>query len=511
MGYITKDIALISEAKRISLTGVPNFVQFKPKPAAKTFLKAIIPVVIEPGQELAIQIIEPSGIIHLFAGTYDAQQATGATFYIDEDNSTTAENLRQAMLYDKWVATNFEILNPMIWQGNTAVNGDTLELKSKGAGAAYNIDISGIPVTWINVASNNNDSIAGEAATVEVSLDVFIDPAIFLGADDRPLNSAAIGTQVLSLSKTYAGQNLWFDVSAPFSGYMDFKHPAVSGWFDTGTIRAFTFAARVLAGGSNSTFYQSGALYSLRGYADDVNLEEYIYAGGPVKLLTRKPRTPYIKGQTEYINFILSDPDHGTTFSPNWTLEILYRAYDTLGNFIGQVQSDAVTRNALHMVNTCVLRIDDLLALFPSAGVVKVSLVIGSAIISNDLEYLVRPAPLHARNEFSFLNALGGWDTFNFDAPSVQDMKSTHETFSRTVTPEQPTSVDVVYSANVETVYTVTGAPVTDEVANWLTELARSTVVLDSEGRYITKIEFTTPISEGVKNMQTPTLKYRYE
>jgi hypothetical protein len=528
MGYTTKDIAIISEPKRVSLSALPNFVQFKSKPGAKVYLETNIKVNANGAAGInwplssVLRLIEPSGVVHAFSGTTDPLAVGGAVFYIVADITGTAENLRQAMLADKWVAANFELRIPSIWTGDVVTNGDTLNIKSKGAGSDFNITIAApnnaanvaYLITPVQITSTNNDSISGEASTVEISLDVYADAPIFLGADDRPLTSALLGSFALSLSKTYSGGTLWFDINAPFSKSTGFNIPPTTpGWFNTGTLRVFRFNARV-TGVNNFAFYQSNALYILRGYglaSDPINLDDYTYVAERIKLLSNKPRTIYVKGQREYLNFMFSDADRGATYVPNWTANILYRAYDTLGEYLGQGQSDTISRTALSMVNTCVLRIDDILTSFPTAGLIRVSLARGGAIISSDLEYTVRPASLHTIRQFSFLNRLGGWDSFNFDAAPTEDIKTTFDTFTKTVTPTHTKSegIETTYAAQLDDVLTIVGAPVTDAVAEWLKELGASTVVLDGNGNYVIKSEFTLPSSEGTLNMQVPTMKYK--
>ena len=57
--------------------------------------------------------------------------------------------------------------------------------------------------------------------------------------------------------------------------------------------------------------------------------------------------------------------------------------------------------------------------------------------------------------------------------------------------------------------YTIEGAPVSDDVARWLKELALSRVVLDGEGNYIIIEEFKLTIDPENRDMQIPTIKYR--
>lgn len=468
-----------------------------------------------------LNIIEPGGAVHSFYGTEDATLVGGAVYFVAQSIADTAENLRQALLTDPWVAANFELKIPFVYDGANATNGNTLSLVSLGYGAEYNTTITApgnaaniaYTITIVNALSQNGDSISGEASTIEISLDVYTDPPVFLGADDAPKDAAALGTFAISLSKTYSGDPLWFDVNGPFSQYGAFNTPpSARGWFNTGTLQAYRFVARI-TGINNYSFYVSNALYVLQGYglaSDPIDLTDYTYVDEKIKLLTNKPRTIYVKGQTEYLNFLFSDVDHGASYVPNWTLQILYRAYTTTDQFIGSGTSDPIARQSLNMVNTCVLRIDDILAAFPNAGIIRVALARGSATISEDLEYTIRPSSLHTLNQFSFLNRLGGWDAFNFDASPTEDLKATFDTYFKAVTPAHTKSdgIETAYAAQLGIPLTIVGAPVTDDVAEWLKELAASTTVLDGDGNYIIKTDFTLPTSDTQANMQIPTMKY---
>lgn len=520
MGYVSKDIAVITEPGIVSLSAVPNFVQFASKPAVKTYLEISIRVDVTPSTQgdipvlTVLQITDPSGTAHTFNGTPHTENVGGSTFYVAIDTADTAENLRLALLSDKWFAANYEVQIPFVWQSGSTANGSTLIIKSKGAGTDFNISISApndtggeaYTITNVSPLSVNNDSISGEASTVEINLDIYIDPDVKLGQDDRPLASSKIGAYVTTLQKTYAGVPLWFELNALFSQYAGYNRPPDSfGWFDAGTLRTYRFTAKV-KGLNSFYFYQSNALFVLHGRTpvwDAPDLSQCVYDGGTVQLLTNKPRTPYVRGQREYLNFILSDQPAG------FALQIAYRAYSTSDNHLGTVYDQAGTDFAI--VNTCGLDIDAVLDQFPTAGIVRVALARGEEIISNDLEYTIRPECLHALRQFSFINYLGGWDTFNFDAGVKDEIKPKAETYNKTITPAyaKGDSVETVYDTTLSNTFTVEGAPVTDEAATWLKELAASRVVLDGEGKYIIVEELTLQVTAANKNMQKPTIKYR--
>ena len=146
---------------------------------------------------------------------------------------------------------------------------------------------------------------------------------------------------------------------------------------------------------------------------------------------------------------------------------------------------------------------------FPKTSVVKIALYRGGASRSNDLEYEILPEQLHALRQFSFINKLGGWDAFNFDAPVISEITPKVETYSKTVTPSTQKATESVYDTKLANSFTIEGAPVTDEVAEWLKELASASVILDGEGNPVIIEDFKLRTTEADKDMQRPIVKYR--
>jgi len=467
-------------------------------------------------------ITAPDGTVHNFNGTTDREAVGGNVFYVSTDTSDTAENLRQALLADPWLNANFEIIIPFVWQGGNVSNGNVINIKSKGAGDDYeftltapnNASNSAYLITWVSTTSTNNDSISGEASTAEIDVDVYIDPDVFLGQDDRPINAAKIGTYLTTLSKTYAGTPVWFELNALFNQYPGYNLPTgLSGWFNTGTISIYRFVAKVKAINSFA-FYQSNALYVVNGYgrvSDTLDLQDYVYEAGSVKLLTNKPKTPYVIGQREYLNFIFKDTQRDVSEPIDFSLQIVYRAYSTAGDYLGTIYDHQKARATFNIVNTCVLNIDQVLNDYPTAGLVKVALARGTAIVSNDLEYEIRPDCLHELNAFTFLNRLGGWDAFNFDAETQDEIKPENETYNKTLTPAftKGDSLETVYATTLNNTLTIEGAPVSNEVAEWLKELAAARTILDKDGNYLIIEDFTLKQTGATSNQHVPTIKYR--
>lgn len=527
MGYISKDIAIIQEPDIITLSAVPNFVQFSSKPGTKTYLELNIKINSTPSTpdvatRTILNIVSSSGESRSFHGTTNATEVGGNIYYISSDTSDTAENLRQALLNDVWLKSNFEIVVPFTWAAGGPVNGSTINIKSKAAGTDFIITItapnntgnSAYLITWVNATSVNNDSISGEASTAEIELDIYVDPDVFLGGDDRPLSSAKIGHYLTTLSKTYAGVPLWFELNAVFSQYPSYNIPNFApGWFDTGTLSVYRFFAKVKNVNSYS-FYQSNALFVVNGYgriSDEIDLTDYTYSGENFLLLTNKPKTPYVRGQREYLNFIFRDNQRDIQYPIDYSLSVLYRAYSAAGDFLGEYYAHPRERINFNIVNTCTLDIDTVLDMYQNTGIIKVSLARETAIISNDLEYEILPEFLHGLQQFTFLNKLGGWDNFNMDAEQVEEIKPESLTYNKTLTPSfsKGDSLETIYSTSLGDTFTVEGAPVYDAAAEWLKELAASKVILNNEGFYVIIEEFELKIDPKTRNMQIPKIKYR--
>lgn len=467
-----------------------------------------------------LRITIPDGTLYNFQGTTNPVDVGGAVFYVSGDKANTAENLRLALLNNSWIAANFDVRVPFTWIGVTPINGRVVNLKSKGAGADYNIIIEApnnagnlaYTLTPVNDNSSNGDSITGEASATEIELDVYTDPAVFLGQDDRPVSNDQIGTFAISLQKTYAGLPLWFELNSVFQHFAGYSiPPSAPGWFDTGTVRAYRFVAKVKAVDSYA-FYQSSALFVINGYgkaSDPINLEDYTYGKGVFKLLTNKPRTTYVRGQKEFINFIYSDAQRGTDQAVTFDLRVSYRVYSSGNTYLGTVYGQSRNSASLGIVNTCVLDIDAVIDTYPKAGIIRIALARGSALLSQEIEYEVRPECLHKLTQFIFLNRLGGWDAFNFDAKPEGEIKPDIQTFSKVITPSytKATGLETVYATNLEDAITIDGAPVTAAVAQWLKELAAARVVLDGDGNYVVIEDFKVKPSD-TDNMQTPTIKY---
>lgn len=524
MGYITKDIAIIDEPKIVSLAGAPNFVTFASKAAAKTYIDVDIKINVTQATpdipvRTVLRVYEAGGTLHEFHGTADPDEVGGSVFYVSTDPADTAENLREALVANAWINANFEVRIPSSWTGGNVANGDTVNIKGKGAGADFRLNItapnnvasSAYAITWTSNNSTDGDTLKGNASTVEVELDIYENPDTFLGGDDRPLDEAKLGSRTITMQKTYAGAPIWFDVNGPFSKYGGYNLPASAGWFDTGTAKAFRFIAKIRSVNSFN-FYQSNTLFAINGFSrlsQPVDMTEYVYGDGPFKLLTAAPTVPYVKGQKAYLNFIYSDAQRGQPSPTYPQITVAYRAFSRAGNYLGSLQRQATTGASLSVVNSVVLELDTVLGAYPLAGEIRAGIAQDGVTVSNEMSFHILPECLHDLQQFTFLNKWGGWEVFNFDAGQRQEVRRSSENYFKTTTPDSVGGPEHTYRVDIDEAFTVEGAPVTDEVAEWLKEFAGSPVVLDAQGRFVLIEDFTLNISDASENMHVPVLKYR--
>ncbi len=493
MGYILKSIANIQEPNRLSVAGDPNFVVFRSRVEEKTPSGVSLQVSQLPTAPLTLT--EANGV-HVFAPTTDPERVGGSTFYADSDLTRTAQNIRAALLTDSWVASNLEVSVPLRWQGDGPGAGDTVSLVAKGKGVAYAFSVSFLGST-VKVEPESLDSIRGEADSIVLELDIYADTGAPVGSDDPMLH---LGRYATTLQKSYDGEPVWFDLNAVFAGVAELDPPADAGWFDPGTLRSYRFLARRTSYTSEA-FYESGALHVLLGAKGGKDMAPYILEGSGGRLLTNKPRTPYVVGGRAYLNFVRG--------AVTGTVRVVYSALSIGGKELGKEYSTAVPVERLADLNTYVLELDRMIGRYPTAGLVRVALELEGRVVSDYLEFDISPGCLHEARFLSFINDFGGWDAVNLDAPEKREIKPGYSNYDRTITPDS-SARERTYSVEMAETISVETAPMTDAAASWLTELARSKLVVDGQGRVVLISEFSLAIDPAARNMQRATIKYRY-
>lgn len=494
MGYKLRDIAEIQEPSALSVAGATNFVVFGSKTTEGT--PAEMEVVVRRVPTTPLVFTDAEGEAHTFTATTDPERVGGYTFFAEADLTRTAQNIRRAMLADAWVAANFEVSVPVVWVGGVATPGTTIRIVSRGCGREYgfSVDFLGLRQT---AESTSGDSLKGEEEAVEIELDIHTDLGAPIGSDDR---GYYLGKFAVTLQKTYAGEPVWFDLNQLFRATPDFKPPTRCGWFDPGTMRDFRFMARRTSH-TSEVFYESGALRVLIGAGKRGNMTPYIVGEEGGRLLTKKPRTPYVKGGEAFINFIRG--------VESGRVRIRYEAYSMGGKCLGVTYSGEAELGELQNINSKMLALDSIIELFPTVARVRVALERDRRAVSDFLEFDILPEELHEPNCLSFIGDFGQWEAVNLGAVGKSDIKPTYTYYDRTVTPESEAR-ERTYAVECPETMTVQTAPMTDEAAKWLRELARAKLVVDKGLRVVLVTEFALAIDPENKNMQRATIKYRY-
>lgn len=540
MGYFINNISKEPAEKtaQVSLSGNPNFVQFERNDNTKDIPVEISIDVFGLGWILEAENINGITVYtkknlskfsiieknseqeHIFEGTFSSEEASGNKFYIAYNSSSdypkVAENLRNCLLANNFMANNFNITLPLIDNGNgTYTRGSKIHIKSKGCGINYAFKM--VPADeWLkehffNCTGNpqitsSSDSISEGLSTTEIQLELYRDTGVFLGESDKP-NEKNMGTYVNTFSKAYFGNPLWFNINVLDTNKYstDFLKTAGTGkefkWFSTNTIRDFRFIAKRFINSKekyeNSAFYYSNVFYTVTGYNRTLaenDLSDYIYNSAKndvVKPLTTQPELMHIKGQAQYFNFIFADPDRKNGLDEKeYKIGLKYTLHSSSNRFIAEVGLQEQDRTKLEMVNTVKLNIDQAIGEYKNTAFVEVALYRSDKEepISEPLRFRILPDCLYKVNDFAFLNRLGGWSSFNFSGNEQTNFQTKASTYYQTHTPEKDTNSEIesVYGKNVTEHFTVQTMPVTKEVCEWLKELSTSKAVYELRtGRYI--------------------------
>lgn len=508
MGYFTKDIAKESKQPAIiSLSGNANYIQFESlnNSSQNKHIEISLQVIntnVELDKTEIIIIEKTSNIRHEFRGTRTPENVNSSTFFVSEDKAVTAENIRACLLNDDFFRGNFYITIPAINNTTSLENGDTIKIQSIGTGPNYAFTFENIDNTFLKLTGNpedttNNDSINRGAGDCEIEIEIYKGTNLFLGVDDTPQNNQSLGTYLATLTKAYYNNPIWFDLNSLLNDSKIIKPDLFSNadWINTNTITDFRFIARKNDGVNRQPFYISNVLYTIKGYDRNLeqnNLIEYVYntyESNIIKPLTKQPLLTHIKGQTQYFNFILADPDRNKNLGANeYNLGISYRLYTQSKRFVADVQAHNRNRKLFNVANTIKLDIDGAIGDYDNIGFVEVYLSRSGTPISEPLLFTILPECLYKVNDFAFLNSLGGWSSFNFAGTETTDFKSSTNTIHKTQTPDHTISSEIesVYSKEIEEQFIAQTMPISETVCNWLKELSSSIAVYElSTERYV--------------------------
>jgi hypothetical protein len=533
MGYFVKNIAKESKKPaRVSLSDNPNFIEFegiKDRPDVPVDIELVVVgkgfLWNEEKEEYEniteFTVVESDTVTeHKFKGTTEIAEVGSNVFYLgppDADNDglpawtsqQIANSLRNCLIKNAFFKSNFNI--DVVFNANRGLPEQTnvIHLVSKGAGQKYTFTINKhaeFETTFLKINGQTDNSSIGDTLgegynIVDINIDIYKNTGVQLGQDDVP--SASLGEYVTTLTKSYSYSPLWFDVNAMNRNTYSSAFLTAEGWCDAGTVNDFRFTAgRVITAPEiyeDSVFYYSDVLYTITGYDRTLeanDLSDYVYDTHRnliVKPLTRQKALPHVKGQSQYFNFIMSDPDRGQGLREEYEFGILFKLYSQSGKHLADKVRHQKERAEFAIVNTVKLDIDSVvkdseIAGGLQVGIVEAHLCRDGKAVSEPLKFTILPDYLYHVNDFAFLNSLGGWSSFNFCGTEQTDFKTTSNTIFKTLTPDHTISgeIESVYSKEVSEQFVVQSMPVKRDVADWLKELSASPAVYQlATKRYI--------------------------
>lgn len=532
MGHYIKKI--IQEDKKLmpvvfSLAGNPNFAQFASIGDSNSESDGIDVKIEVLKSDIApdvtkLEIEEVlTGIAHSFSGTKVKEDVDNLTFFLADSRDTIAENIRACLMKNSFFRSNFEITIPPVNEGRIAKAGHTLRIRSKGAGSHFCFRfITDTPVQngFISLLgdpsiSQSNDSIRVNEDSCDIELDIYEGTGLFPGEDD----DLSLGRYITTLSKSYYGKPVWFDLNAIATDRKSFSTAFLNAdnWCDAGTASDYRFVAKRFDGINREVFYMSHVCYVINGYErglEQKDLSYYVYdtvRGNIIRPLTKQLEYTHIEGQKQYYNFILSDASRNTA-SATGTIGMLYKVYSQSGIHISDEIMSEIEVGSLGIVNTLPLRIDEVVKKYSNAGKVEIYLVHDSKMVSVPLVFRLLPACLYKVNDFAFLNSMGGWASFNFGGMRQTEFKTNKNTIFKTHIPEYDKTSDIesVIKKEVEEYFMVETTPIDITTADWLKEISTSVAVYElATKRYVIVDELNVKHNDK-DDLFTLQMKYHY-
>lgn len=453
----------------------------------------------------------------------------------------TLKNIRLCMLREKMAALNLNIyLNEKEMRIDCSyidqVQSEVLDnISSRSAMLVIEkgntIDFPKLLMS-VSSQSYSYDTIDYGTGTYRIDLDVYTDHEVYPGTDDL---LPYLGNYVTTLSKSYFGQPMWFDLSLLLSKKVSYSTAFLTEleldklnkgfklWSNTGTITDYRFIAKRTDGVIHESFYYSSPLYALNGYSytlNPISLEKdeegnsYIldslqdfYTDEVVKVkpLTTNFNRTHIKGQRQYFNFIkkyrwttirIAGYDDLRPF-----IGLYYKLYTQSGALIGTHIDNAQDEALFSKVNTALINLDQFLPVYKSKTVGRIDVYLcrwhkseyykkdePEIEISTPVSFRILPEILNQVNDFAFLNQLGGWDTMNFGGSTSCEFKTSSSTIYKTLQPDikSYSEIESVVMKNVQEQKTVQTSPITKETVEWLRQMSASPAVYElSTKRYI--------------------------
>jgi hypothetical protein len=406
--------------------------------------------------------------------------------------------------------------------------------------SARSVDVWYYQLAISQTLSNSSDTIDRGNGGYQLLLDVYTDTYKMLGSDDKLQGN--VGTYLTTLSKSYFGKPLWFEVNTLMSKRSKYSTQFLtelenaSDWVDAGTVTDYYLIAKRYDGVSNIPFFVSDILYVINGCdytLNNVDLDKYVldfsqdfYVGkyNKVTPLTTNQNRTHIKGQRQYFNFIFKNAELEDD-SSSYSIALQYRLFTQSGVPVGEYTDQSMDVSELNMVNTALLSLDRFLPQYnaKTVGRIDVALVLlrksenqnityPPVTLSESLSFRILPQFLHKVNDFAFLNRLGGWDSFNFGGTVSSEFKSTASTIYKTLQPNfnHQSEIESISSRTIQEQTIVQTSPITSDVVDWLREMSASVAVYElSTKRYIIVDDMTLKYNTK-EDLYQVEMKYHY-
>ncbi len=462
---------------------------------------------------------------------------------VEQARLATLKNLRDCILRQDWVCKNVSVVlnekNLTIYcsyinYNNSAVlddiNSSDNIISAKRGNVVDYLKIS----TSKTSNTTSSDIFDYGTGSYQIELDVYTNHQTFPGTPDTFVN---LGSYMTTLSKSYFGKPLWFDLSTLLSKKATYSPAFLTElelektdekfqlWSNANTMTDYRFIAKRTDGVITEPFYYSPPLYILNGYnytLDPLNLEEdesgnsYIldfsqdfYKDNFVKVkpLTTNFARTHIKGQRQYFTYIHKyiAPTLRIAGADNLvpSIGLHYKIYTHSGTLIGAHTENGqeVTHEFIRKVNTTLVQLDQFLPMYNDKTVGRIDVYLcrwhkseylgqndPEVIVSTPLSFRILPEVLNEVNDFVFLNQLGGWDTMNFGGDSATDFKTSASTIYKTLLPGSASYAEIesVAAKNVQEQKTVQTSPISKQNVEWLRQMSASPAVYElSTKRYI--------------------------
>ena len=522
MGIFTRKIAQINkEPEQVTISENPNFIVFESLP--KTESKVNIKISIAYNEDISISdtriIIREikTGLVHSFIGTLDQNSVNSTTFFINDVQTITAENVKSCLLNSDFFKGKFDITIPFENIEGKLNNGGVISIVSKGSGIDYSFSIETnkafAKVIGDPTSTTNTDSLLLDGVSSSIELDIYTNNGLKLGNTD--LSNPNLGTYLNTLSKAYQLNPISFDINSITRDFKQAKPTFLNSaeWVDADTMTDIRFIAYRNDGVNKEPFYISNVFYTLLGSSNLnlSNLDNYIYDCDRfkpfIKPLTNVLECTHVKGQTQYFNFILkSSSDYNNTIS------LLYTLKSQSGRFIANVYKHQIKASKLNNVNTIKLDIDNVINQFSNVGIVEVFLCDNSTIVSEPMIFKMLSDCYYSVHDFAFLNNLGGWSSINFGGSKANEFKSKSNTIVKNVAYNHTVSDDItsVISKDITEKYTIQTMPISPNVANKLKEIAESKQVYEIKSKKYIIVDEVSLKTSSSDELVTLEMKYYY-